>query len=169
MTKQLILTGVLGASVACLPVLAKAPASKMMSDSSFVAMAAQADMTTAHLGKVAEDRGANDKIKDLGKTLVQDHTNDYEALTEVAAKTGETIPKAIDRQNDREISMLDRYKGKTFDHAFLTHEQMEHEKLVRAFKEEAEHGSNPAIKAYANKALPTIEQHLHDVQDLLKS
>ena len=65
--------------------------------------------------------------------------------------------------------MLDRYKGKTFDHAFLTHESMEHEKLVRAFKEEAEHGTNPDIKAYANKALPTIEQHLHDVQDLLKS
>jgi len=138
------------------------------SDEAFLSMAAEADMTIAHIGKEAQDRGATEKIKDFGKTLVQDHTSDYESLTALAAKTGDAIPKGIDRVDDRTIAAIDRYKGKTFDHAFLTNESAEHQKLIRAFKEEAMHGSNPAIKAYATKALPTIEKHLHDAQDLLK-
>ena len=94
---------------------------------------------------------------------------DYEMLSEVAANTGETIPRGIERANGREIIALERYKGKTFDHAFLEHESIEHERLIRAFKQEAEHGTNPEIRAYATKALPVIERHLHEVQDLLKS
>lgn len=168
MSAKLISSVLLGAAVTCLPAFSKEPISKM-SDPAFLAMAAQADMTTAHLGKDAQDRGATDKVKDLGKTLVKDHTSDYQNLAQVAAKAGETIPKAIDRQNDHAIATLDKYKGKTFDHAFLTRESADHERLIRVFKEEAEHGSNPAIKAYASQALPTIERHLHDVQDLLKS
>ncbi len=138
------------------------------SDASFLAMAAEADMTIAHIGKDAEDRGASEKIKEFGKTLVQDHTSDYENLGALAAKTGETIPKGIDRANDRTILAVDRYKGKTFDHEFLTNESAEHQKLIQAFKQEALHGKNADIKAYATKALPTIEKHLHDAQDLLK-
>lgn len=139
------------------------------SDASFLQMAAEADMTSAHLGQDAEGHAANDQVKDFGKKLTTDHTNDYQQLSELATKTGEAIPKGIDKQNDHEITSLDRVKGKTFDHAFLTHEVTEHERLVRAFRQEAEHGTNPDVKAYANKALPTIEQHLHDAQNLLKS
>jgi len=167
MSGKMIVLGVISSGVFCVAGYAKTATSKQ-SDASFLAMAAQADMTIAHIGKDAEARGANEKVKDFGKTLVQDHTSDYESLTNLAAKTGETIPKGIDRTNDRTIAAVDRYKGKTFDHAFLTSESAQHQKLIQAFKEEATHGSNPAIKAYATKALPTIEKHLHDAQDLLK-
>jgi putative membrane protein len=153
----------IGAALCCIPAW-----SNSNSDAQFLAMAAQADMTTAHIGKMAESRAAASKVKDFANTLVQDHTSDYERLTELAAKTGDAVPKAIDRQNDYLINSLNRYKGKSFDHAFLTRQSAEHEKLINAFKREAEHGSNPAIKAYATKALPTIERHLHDAQDLLK-
>jgi putative membrane protein len=131
-------------------------------------MAAAVDMTTTHIGKMAEDRATADGVKNLGKKLAQDHTGDYNKLCEFAAKTGESVPKAIDKQHDREIAALDKSKGKAFDRAFLAHEATAHEKLIKAFKQEAEHGNDPNIKAYANKALPVIESRLHDVQDLRK-
>ena len=37
----------------------------------------------------------------------------------------------------------------------------------KAFKE-ADHGKNPDIRAYASKALPVMEQHLHEAEDLVK-
>ena len=125
-------------------------------------------MTTAHIGKMAEDRATNGTVKDFGRTLVQDHTSDYQQLCALAMKTGEAIPTGIDKQDDRGIATLERYKGKMFDHAFLTRETAAHEELLHAFKREAEHGSNPAIKDYASKALPTLERHLHQAEDLLK-
>ncbi|HEX4770248.1 MAG TPA: DUF4142 domain-containing protein [Bryobacteraceae bacterium] len=138
-------------------------------DAEFLRTAAQADMTAANLGQTAQDRAANPQVKDFGKQLATDHTKDYEQLCELAAKTGQSIPKAIDSRDDREIASLDRAKGKTFDHKFLVHETSEHEKLIHAFKQEAEHGTNPDVKAYANTALPVLESHLHHAQDLEKS
>jgi putative membrane protein len=168
MSNKIIVSTFLGVAVACFPAYSKKPAA-VQNDAAFLAMAAQADMTTAHIGQDAEDRAATSKVKDFAKTLAQDHTSDYQSLSELAGKLGESIPKAIDSRNDRAIAALDHYKGKTYDQMFLTHESEQHERLIAAFKKEAEHGQNPAIKAYASKALPVIERHLHDAQDLLKN
>jgi hypothetical protein len=58
-------------------------------------MAARTDMTEAHEGQMAENQASSAGVKDLGKTLVQDHMQSYEELTALAAKTGVSIPKGI--------------------------------------------------------------------------
>jgi len=166
MPKKLVLFTLFGVAVCCLaadPKTASPP-----SDAAFLAAAAQADMTIVHIGKMAQDRAVSSKLKDFANTLVQQHSSDYQEVSELAANAGQAIPKGIDRQNDRIIAALDRSKGKTFDHAFLVRQVTEHERLVSAFEREAKHGSNPAIKAYASKTLPAIERHMHDAQELLK-
>ncbi|HWF45688.1 MAG TPA: DUF4142 domain-containing protein [Bryobacteraceae bacterium] len=166
---QKALTSLLCGSALCaVPIILNA-ASVNKQDAAFMKMAAEADMMCAHLGQMAEESASNMAVKDLGKKLVQDHTMNYRELTELASKTGETIPKAIEKRDDREIVALGRDKGKAFDRAFLNHEVADHERLAKAFKEEAEHGQDPEIKAFANKSLPTIESHLHEAEDLVKA
>jgi putative membrane protein len=168
-TEKLLLSVALSASLGALVALAKEPAEAKNTDAAFLSMAAQADMTAAHLGQMAQNRAVTNPLKDFGKTLTDDHTSDYHALTALSTKTGETIPKAIDKQNVRVIENLDRLHGKTFDRQFLANQTLEHEKLIKAFKQEADHGSNPDIKSYANKTLPVLERHLHEAQDLVKN
>ncbi|HEX4228455.1 MAG TPA: DUF4142 domain-containing protein [Bryobacteraceae bacterium] len=166
---QKALTSLLCGSALCaLPIMLNA-ASVSKQDAAFMKMAAEADMMCAHLGQMAENSASNTAVKDLGKKLVQDHTMNYQELTELASKTGEAIPKGIEKRDDREIAVLTRDKGRTFDRAFLNHEVTDHEKLAKAFKDEAAHGQNPEIKAFANKSLPTIESHLHEAEDLVKA
>ena len=167
MSKKVLLSTLCALAVCCLPALSRSRTAPP-NDAAFLSMAAEADMTLAHIGQMAEDRAATEKVKDFAKTVVQDHTNDYWQLSGVAAKAGDSIPKAINGPNERIITALERSKGKTFDREFLNRQSAEHERLISAFKQEAEHGSNPVIKDYARKALPTIERHLHDAQDLLK-
>ncbi|HEX4809291.1 MAG TPA: DUF4142 domain-containing protein [Bryobacteraceae bacterium] len=157
-----------GSALCALPVTIQA-ASISKQDAQFMKVAAEADMVCAHVGQIAESSAAAGSVRDLGKKLVQDHTANYQELTELASKTGESIPKAIEKQDQPEIRQLDRVKGRTFDHAFLTHEVADHEKLIKAFKAEAEHGQNPELKAYANKSLPVVESHLHEAEDLMKT
>lgn len=164
-----IVLSALGAMAICAVPLCAQSTNVSKRDTDFLRLAAEADMTTANLAQTAEARADSSQVKDFAKKLATDHTNDFAHLTEVAAKTGETIPRAIDKQDNREIATLDKSKGKAFDREFLSHQTAEHEKLLRAFRQEAEHGTNPDIKAYANKALPVMEAHLHDAQDLLKS
>jgi putative membrane protein len=163
-----VVLSALGVAAICAVLVRAQAATVSKRDADFLKMAAEADMTATHIGKVAEDRAVASGVKDLGRKLVQDHTSDYRQLTDLAAKISESVPKAIDKQDDREIANLNKRKGKMFDQHFLTQETVEHEKLIKAFKDEAEHGDNPDVKAYANKALPLMEGHLHEAQDLLK-
>jgi putative membrane protein len=130
-------------------------------DKQFLTSAAKADMVEAHEGQMAENQAARADVKDFAKTLVQDHTQSYEHLTELAAKSGVTIPKGIDAAKERDIAPLVHLKGDRFDRAFAREEVSEHQRALAEFKREAAHGKDPDLKAYASGQIPVLEKHLH--------
>src|SRR6185437_4043521 len=77
-------------------------------DAEFLKMAAEADMATTHIGKMAEDRATTHETKGFGKKLAQEHTSDYRDLSELATKIGESLPKGIDKQDNRQIAILEQ-------------------------------------------------------------
>ena len=164
-----ISVAVLSLGLIALPVFAKPKAKEAgkapMTDQQFVDFAAQADMTEANLGQVAQDKG-DQAVKDFGRMLRGDHTNDYNQLDEAAQKAGLTVPKGIDAENDRVIDSLDKLKGAAFDHRFA-HEMIEgHEHAVAIYEKEAKDAQNPQIKTYAQDALATLHKHLGDARHL---
>jgi len=138
------------------------------SDRAFLKMAAVTDMTEAHLGQMAEGKAAQSGIKEFGETLVKDHTKAYQELTALDSKLGQTIPKGIDVRRDKAVERLAVLKGKRFDGQFLREEVQDHEKVLAAFRREAQRGQDSDVKAYANQALPTMEEHLRAAEKLLK-
>lgn len=137
-------------------------------DKQFLITAARTDMIEAHEGQMAEDQAQQADIKDLGKTLVQDHTQSYEELTALAAKTGVSIPTGINTAREATIEQLARLKGNSFDRAFDRDEIAAHKRLVASFKREAEHAKDPDVKAYATKMIPVVEKHLKLAEDCAK-
>lgn len=134
----------------------------------FVDMAAQTDMTEAHLGQLAADQASAQEVKDFAQMLVTDHTNDYTQLSTVATKAGLTVPKGLDAQHDKMIAPFGKLKGAAFDRTFAREMVAGHQKAIAAYKKEAESGQNADIKAYASQTLPTLEKHLQAAQDLTK-
>ncbi|HTA41195.1 MAG TPA: DUF4142 domain-containing protein [Bryobacteraceae bacterium] len=138
------------------------PAYSAMSsaDKQFMMNAARTDMIEAHEGQLAADRATQSDVKDLAKTLVTDHTQDYEQLSVLAAKTGVKIPKGINAAKDPAIAQLNHLKGAGFDRQFTRDEIADHRREVAVFKRESEHGKDPDVKAYATQTLPTLQKHL---------
>ena len=137
-------------------------------DKQFLKMAAVADMTEAHLGQMAENKAAMPGIKDFGQTLVKDHTQEYQQLAALGGKLDQNIPNGINARRNSTVEHLTALKGKKFDNQFLRAEVQDHERVVAAFKREAQRGENPEIKTYVNQVLPTMEEHLRDAEKLLK-
>ena len=123
--------------------------------------AAKTDMIEAHEGQMAETQASQTHVKEFGKTLAKDHIASYERLTELAAKTGVTIPKGIDAAKDRTIVQLVHLKGARFDHQFTSDEIAAHRHAIAVFKLEAKHGKDADVKAYAANMVPVLEKHLH--------
>ncbi len=64
--------------------------------------------------------------------------------------------------------MIDHLTGfdTQFDRAFLNEEVQAHKSVIAAFKNEAEHGENADIQAWAKNMIPTMEGHLQTAERL---
>lgn len=160
------------AAVCCLalgavPTLAQKGA---MTDQQFVDFAGQTDMVEANLGQLAQNVGSTQAVKDYGTMLTSDHTKDYGQLSDAAKQASLTVPSAIDAEHNKAmIDPFQKLKGAAFDHKFAMEMVAGHTKAIATYKKEAADAQNPALKSYAQAALPVLEKHLSDAKELEKS
>jgi len=148
----------------------KSAAKAGMTDQQFVDFAAQTDMVEANLGQLAQDVAASPQVKDYGKMLTTDHTSDYQQLQDAAKQASLTVPTAIDTEHNKAmIGPMNKMKGAAFDHKYEQEMVAGHTKAIEVYKKEAQDAQNPAIKSYAETALPVLQKHLDGAKDLEKS
>jgi putative membrane protein len=141
-----------------------------MSDQQFVDFAAQTDMVEAHLGQLAQDNAVAQPVKDYGTMLVTDHTSDYHQLYDAAHQANLTVPTAIDAEHNKAmIDPFEKLKGEAFDRRYIAEMISGHTKAIAIYKKEADAAENPAIKTYAQTALPVLQKHLDGAKELEKS
>jgi putative membrane protein len=51
-------------------------------------------------------------------------------------------------------------KGQDFDRAYIAQMVKDHTEAVRLFEQQAERDADPEVKAFAQKTLPTLREHL---------
>lgn len=152
-----------------IPAFAQKKAGEAMSDQKFVDMAAQTDMVEANLGQLAQDASSSQPVKDYGQMLTTDHTNDYQQLSNAAHQANLNVPSAIDEEHNKAmIGPFQKLKGEAFDHRYIAEMISGHTKAIAIYKKEAADAENPAIKSYAQAALPTLEKHLEGAKNLEK-
>ena len=145
----------------------QATADAAMTDQQFVGLAAQIDMVEANLGQLAQNVSENQQVKDYAQTLVTDHTKDFDDLHAAAQQASLTLPDAIDAAHNK--SMIDPFqklKGAAFDRKYVQEMVAGHTHALEMYRKEAEDAQNPAIKSYAENAIPVLEKHLAGAKDL---
>jgi len=138
-------------------------ASKMsaMSDQQFVDYAGQTDMVDANLGQSAGKVVDSQQVKDLGHKLVTDETNDFQALLKAARQSNLNVPRAIDRENDRAlIDPIQHLTGSGFDRSFVREIIAGDTTAIGIYKREAAQAQTPALRSYAEEALPILQADL---------
>lgn len=98
--------------------------------------------------------------------MVRDHTKANDELKSLATAAGLTLPTAPDASQQRMHDDLKAKTGADFDKAFAEMMVTDHQKAVDLFKKQSADGSDPALKQFADKTLPTLEQHLAQSKEL---
>lgn len=162
------LLSAIGCIVLCsVPALAQKGA---MTDQQFVDFAAQTDMVEANLGQLAGSVADAQGVKDYGQTLNTDHTSDYGQLSTAAQSASLTVPNAIDSAHNKAmIDPFQKLKGAAFDRKYIQEMIAGHTKAIAIYNKEASDAQNPALKSYAQQALPTLQKHLDGAKALEKS
>jgi len=141
-----------------------------MTDQQFVDFAAQTDMVEANLGQLAQNVADSQAVKDYGQMLETDHTKDFGDLHSAAQQASLTVPDAIDaKDNKAMIDPFQKLKGAAFDHRYIHEMVAGHTHAIEVYKKEAEDAQNPAIKSYAENAIPVLQKHLDGAKELEKA
>jgi putative membrane protein len=130
----------------------ESPAGKSSSlsakDKTFMKKAAKGGMMEVAMGKLAEEKGQSDDVKSFGKRMVSDHGKANEELKKIAAEKNVKLPA-------KEPSL-----SWSSDKAYMDMMVKDHEKDLAEFKEEANTGSDPDVKKFAEDTAKVVQEHL---------
>ena len=125
----------------------------------FVKEAAAGGLAEVELGKLAQQNAQDDQVKRFGARMVQDHGNANAELTALASGKGVTLPQQLDAKHAQLRDRLARLKGAEFDRAYMRDMVRDHDADMKALRREAQTGTDPDIKPFAQKTLTVVEQH----------
>jgi putative membrane protein len=140
---------------------------KAFDDGEFVKKAASSGMHEVELGKIAEEKAMTSLVKAFAERMVTDHSKAIEDLRLAARAAGLTVPDKMNEQHQKEVERFKNYKGNEFDREYLKHMLSDHEKDVELFTQASKEAKSSAIKDFAAKTLPTVEDHLKVVRKIL--
>ncbi|HUA63964.1 MAG TPA: DUF4142 domain-containing protein [Verrucomicrobiae bacterium] len=136
-------------------------------DSTFVNKAAQGGMAEVELGRLATQKASDQKVKDFGQRMVDDHTKANDELKAIAGRKGISLPTALDSKDQSTKDHLSSLSGAAFDRAYMKDMVSDHKTDIAEFQREADKGGDPDFKTFAGKTLPTLQEHLRLAQAAL--
>jgi len=145
-----------------------AKSSSASMDKKFVTAAAQGGLAEVDLGNVAKQNASNDAVKQFGDRMVTDHSKANDELKALAQQKSWTLPTEPDSADKSKQARLSKMNGAAFDKAYMRDMVSDHQKDIKEFQKCASSCSDPELKAWAAKTLPTLQDHLKMAQDAAK-
>jgi putative membrane protein len=164
---QRFLIAALSLGVGCFAATAEdKSAGRPMTDEEFVTKAASGGMFEVESSKAAKNGAASAEVKKFADKMIADHTKANQELLDLAKKANLTVPT---KMTDDHQKLLDRVKGargQEFDPAYLDAQVKAHTEAVALFENASKGLKNADLKAFAEKTLPALKDHLAHVQKM---
>lgn len=146
----------------------KSTASQKLSyaDREFIEDAAKGGMFEVQSGQLAQQKATDPAVKEFANRLVQDHGKANDELKQIAQAKDVKMPEKEKWGERREIGKLDKLSGAAFDREFAQRSVKDHEKDIKDFEKAASKVKDPDLKAWAEKQLPVLREHLAMAQKL---
>ena len=126
-------------------------------DKKFAENAAKGGMMEVAWGREAASKAQNNDVKQFGNRMVTDHSKANSELKSIASKKG--------------ISLPSKEPGANFktDKAYMDMMVSDHQKDLAEFQQEAKNGSDPDLKAFADKTSKVVASHLSEARRIDKN
>jgi putative membrane protein len=135
-------------------------------DRQFLDKAAQGGQAEVQLGKLAQDKSQDPKVKSFAERMVKDHSQANQKLESLASSKGVTLPTSLNAEDQKEKDRLSKLSAEQFDHAYMSYMVKDHTQDVSEFRKESESAKDPDVKQFASQTLPTLESHLQEAKSI---
>jgi putative membrane protein len=135
-------------------------------DESFYKNAAEGGIFEVDAGKLAQDKGNSQQVKDFGAMMVKDHSAANEKLKALAAAKNVDLPTSASVSQIATKAKLEVLSGDTFDNSYIMSQLKAHRTTIALFRKEIASGQDADAKAFATATLPTLRAHLKAIDSI---
>ena len=130
----------------------------------FIKAAIHGNIAEVNAGKLAQERGKSDAVKQFGTMLEKDHAAANEKAIAAAKSLGVDPPTGSSVGQKATYVKWKVLSGDTFDRSFAKGMVKDHEKDIKEYQKAA--SKTDAAGTYAKETLPTLQMHLKAARSL---
>ena len=128
-------------------------------DDAFIQLEAQRSAYELEFARLGQVRATRSDVQTYAGILINDHEAYGDALRNLAASKGMVIPSSPTPGDKKRLDQLARSKGAKFDNAFIKEAQRINMVGMRAFRDEADHTTDPEIHGFVDRFLEMDAKH----------
>lgn len=144
-----------------------APAAVAAADREFVEKAARIGMAEVQLATNVSNRAQTQEVRSYAQQMILAHNQSNQELTTLAAQKGLDPPADLDPEKKALDAELAKLAGPPLDRAYMEAMVKGHAAAATDFETAARSLTDPDLKAWAAKSLPTLHEHHKMAQDIL--
>jgi putative membrane protein len=140
------------------------------SDANFMRDIAYANLSEIAAAKLAQSKSQNDQVKSFAQKMMDDHTKAQDELNQLAQSKDVTLPTEPDAKHKAEAKVLEKMAPDKFDAMYTKEAGLnDHRKAHKLLEKVSKKAKDPDLKAYAEKTLGPVDDHLKMAQQMPKS
>lgn len=140
-------------------------------DADFIRLANSANILEIRTSEMAQEKATSPEVKAFADQMVTDHTA---AIAELASLSGTTPPDlsadltdTLDPGHAALLEQLSKVETEGFDASYADVQRQAHEQAIALFQTYATNGQDGAVKEFAEKTLPKLQEHLDKARALI--
>jgi len=138
-------------------------------DRRFLQEAAVAGRAQVDLGELAAKRAQDPRVQQFARQVATDRKTASKELMQLAKRLDVPLSTAMAPRQKALHDRLSKARGEDFDRQYMSAMVDDHRAEVATFEREAREGRDPEVKAFAERTLPTLRQHLELAQATAKA
>lgn len=136
-------------------------------DRAFVAAAASSGLAEVEAGRYAAGKAADGAVKAYAEQLEREHASANDELQRIAGSKGIALPATVQGDDKSQLDKLKGLPAAQLDSEFVQAFGIDaHQKAIRLFESQAQSGQDPELRAFAERTLPKLREHLGAAQQL---
>jgi putative membrane protein len=136
-------------------------------DQDFVKKATIGGLFEVQSSELAQDKAQSAEVKEFAEQMIQDHGKANDELESLASDLNAQQPSQLDAKHQQALQELESAgEGAEFDRAYIQAQRNAHREAVSLFSSYSKSGGNAQLTSWAQKTLPTLQEHARHIQGL---
>jgi putative membrane protein len=120
----------------------------------------QANLAAIAAGRLAMQKAHSRAVREHGQRMVEEHRLLQVEASELRSAKGVPLPTGPDRAQQAQLRKLEALSGEAFERSYMAQALQDHADTLQLLARAASRARDPALAAYAERAMPRVRGHL---------